>query len=127
MAVRVVSLDDTPVQQLPGRTLQWLVTPETLGAEKISIAIMNCPPGAVVRPLHAHRDIEEILLVLQGQGEAWVDGRVAPFRKGDAVLLPANSKHMVRNTGEEPVITASIFSPPTTPSSYVLYEDEEGW
>jgi mannose-6-phosphate isomerase-like protein (cupin superfamily) len=126
MPVRVASLQNIPVQELPGRKLQWLVTPETLGVERIGIAIMNCPAHSVVRPLHGHRDTEEVLLILGGQGEAWVDGETTSFKKGDAVLLPANSKHMVRNTGDEPLITASIFSPPTTPSSYILHESG-GW
>jgi len=127
MPVRVVTLDAIPAQDLPGRKLQWLVTPETLGTEKIGIAIMDCPGGSTVRPLHAHRDTEEVLLVLEGQGEAWVDGETASFKKGDAVLLPANSKHMVRNTGDESLITASIFSPPTSPATYILFEDPDGW
>lgn len=126
MPVRIASLDDIPTQHLPGRDLQWLATPETLGVEKIGIAIMNCPAHSTVRPLHGHKDTEEVLLILAGQGEAWVDGETAPFKKGDAVLLPANSRHMVRNTGDEPLITASIFSPPTTPASYILHETG-GW
>jgi mannose-6-phosphate isomerase-like protein (cupin superfamily) len=126
MPVRVVSLDDIPAQDLPGRGLQWLVTPETIGAEKISMAVMDCPAGSTVRPLHSHRDIEEILFILEGQGEAWVDGEVAQFKQGDAVLFPINSKHMVRNTGSTPLRTCSIFSPPTSPDSYSLYEGE-GW
>ena len=126
MPVRIASLDDIQVQHLPGRDLQWLATPDTLGVEKIGIAIMNCPAHSTVRPLHGHKDTEEVLLILGGQGEAWVDGEVASFKKGDAVLLPANSRHMVRNTGDEPLITASIFSPPTTPASYILHQSG-GW
>ena len=126
MPVRVASLDNIPVQHLPGRDLQWLVTPETLGVERIGLAIMTCPAHSTVRPLHGHKDTEEVLLILAGEGEAWVDGETASFRKGDAVLLPANSRHMVRNTGDEPLITASVFSPPTTPAAYVLHESG-GW
>jgi mannose-6-phosphate isomerase-like protein (cupin superfamily) len=126
MGIRIASLSDVPAQKLPGRELQWLVTPETIGAEKISMAVMDCPPGSTVRPLHSHRDIEEILFILEGEGEAWVDGEVAPFKQGDAVLFPVNSKHMVRNTGTTSLRTCSIFSPPTSPDSYSLYEDE-GW
>lgn len=126
MAVRIVSLNDIPRQQLPGRELHWLVAKESIGAEKISMAVMDCPPGSIVRPLHAHRDIEEILFILEGEGEAWVNGEVGRFKAGDAVLLPANSKHMVRNTGTIPLRTYSIFSPPTSPDSYSLYEGE-GW
>jgi len=124
MPVRIVSSANVPIDAMPGRTLQWLATPETLGSKKLSIAMMNCPAGSVVRPLHAHRDTEEVLLVLEGEGEAWVDGDTAPFRRGDVVLFPANSRHMVRNTGTGPLIAAAIFAPPTTPDSYVFFEGE---
>ena len=77
--------------------------------------------------LGALGDTEEILLILDGQGEAWVDGETAPFRKGDVVLFPANSKHMVRNTGSQPLVAAAIFSPPTSAESYVLFDESEGW
>jgi mannose-6-phosphate isomerase-like protein (cupin superfamily) len=127
MTVRVISLNDIPAQSLPGRTLRWLVTPNTLGAEKIGLAIMNCPPGETVRPLHVHHDSEEVLLVLGGQGEAWVEGETAHFKAWDAVLFPANLRHIVRNTGSEPLVTASIFSPPTQPGQYQLFDDPEGW
>ncbi|MGA2513971.1 MAG: cupin domain-containing protein [Candidatus Limnocylindrales bacterium] len=126
MTIRVASLSDMPVLELPGRRLQWLVTPDTLGARNLSVAVMDCPAGSTVRPLHSHRDIEEVLFILEGEGEALVDGEVAPFRRGDAVLFPANSRHMVRNTGNGPLRTCSIFSPPTTSASYILYEGA-GW
>jgi len=126
MPVRIVSSADVPAQAMPGRTLQWLATPERLGSANLSVAIMDCPAGSIVRPLHAHRDTEEVLLVLEGEGEAWVDGDTAPFKKGDVVLFPANSKHMVRNTGSGPLIAAAIFAPPTTAESYVFYDEGEG-
>lgn len=126
MSIRIASLEEIPPLDLPGRRLRWLVTPETLGAQNLSMAVMDCPAGATVRPLHGHRDTEEVLFIFEGQGEALVDGEVATFKQGDAVLFPANSRHMVRNTGTTPLRTCSIFAPPTTPDSYVLYEGE-GW
>lgn len=124
MAVRIASQKDIEVLNLEGRDLQWIVTPETIGSEKLSIAIMNCPAGSIVRPMHSHKDIEEVILILEGEGEAYVDGDRAFFKKGDAVLFPVNSKHQVRNTGDGPLITASIFTPQTTPDSYVKYEED---
>ena len=126
MAIRIANLDSIPMLDLPGRKLQWLVTPETLGTSNLSMAVMDCPAGSVVRPLHSHTDTEEVLFILEGEGEALVDGEVAPFREGDAVFFPANSRHMVRNTGTTRLRTCSIFGPATTSDSYVLYEDE-GW
>lgn len=126
MAIKIVNQEDVKVEHLIGRDLQWIVTPETIGAKKISIAIMNCPAGSIVRPLHGHKGVEEILLILKGEGEAWVDGETAFFKKGNAVLFPPDSKHQVRNTGSGPLITASIFSPSTSPETYTIY-DEDGF
>src|SRR5690554_2767493 len=124
MPVRIASLKDIEPLRVPGRDLQWIVTPETIGAEQLSIAIMTCPARSIVKPLHSHKGIEEVILILAGEGEAYVDGDKAFFKKGDAVLFPADSKHQVRNTGDEPLITASIFSAPTNPDSYVIYEED---
>lgn len=124
MPVKIISRDAIAAIELPGRQLQWLVTPETVGAEMLSIAIMTCPAFSVVRPMHAHRDTEEVILILEGEGEAWVEGDRAFFKRGDAVLFPANSRHQVRNIGSGVLMTASIFSPPTRPGDYVTYVDD---
>ena len=125
MAVRIVNQNDVERQHLPGRDLRWFATKETMGCEQLSIAIMNCPPWSVVKPVHAHKDIEEILLILQGEGMVWVDGEYAKFKTGDAVLFPANSKHQTRCLGDEELVTASIFAGVTKPESYIFYEGED--
>lgn len=124
MAVRKVNRHDIEPKRLEGRDLRLVVTPETIGAERLSIAIMNCFPRATLRPVHAHKDTEEVILVLAGQGEVWIDGERSSFKEGDAVLFPANSKHQLRNTGDTDLVTASIFSPPTEPGSYILYDED---
>lgn len=124
MSIKIVSQKNIPVTHLPGRDLQWIVNSETIGTEDLSIAIMNCPGESVVRPMHSHKDIEEIILILEGEGQAWVDGEVGFFKKGDAVLFPKSSKHQVRNTGKTPLRTASIFSGQTNADSYTSYEQD---
>lgn len=124
MSVRVASLANIPPTKLPGRDLQWLATSDTIGTEQLGVAIMTCPAHTTVRPCHGHGDVEEVLLVLEGEGEAWVDGDTAPFKAGDAVLLPARSKHQVRNIGPGVLRTASIFAAAQPMSTYVLYEGE---
>lgn len=121
--VRKISSGDIEPLQLEGRDLRWIITEETVGAKQMSIAIMNCFPNAIVKPLHAHKDIEEVIYIIEGQGEAWIDGDFVPFKKGDAVFFPANSKHQVRNTSDLPLVTASIFSQPTSPDQYISYPE----
>ena len=119
-----VNLDDIEPKCLDGRDLYWLATPDTIGSKRISFAIMRCHPRAVVRPMHTHKNIEEILYIIRGEGEAWIDGTVYPFRENDAVLLPENSRHQVRNTSDLELVTVSIFSGLTDPESYINYEED---
>lgn len=118
-----VSQQDIPLRRLEGRDLQWLITEETTGATRLSLAIMHCPAGSVVKPCHSHRDVEEVCLILEGEGQAWIDGQVLQFGDGDAVFFPANSMHMVRNTGDRVLRAVCVFAPPTSPESYELHED----
>ncbi len=122
MPVRVAHQKDIPPIHMPGRDLQWIVTPDTIGATMLSACILTAPPHSVVRPLHGHKDVEEALYILQGEGEAWVDGDVAPFAAGDAVMFPANSKHQIRNTGDAPMVIVCMFSAVTRPDAYVNYD-----
>ncbi len=123
MAVKVISPDQVEVKHLPGRDLSWFACDKTIGTEQLSIALMDCPAHSVVKPLHAHKDVEEIILILSGEGEAYVDGETAFFKEGDAVLFPANSKHQVRNTGDKPLKTASIFACKYGPDSYIEFDE----
>lgn len=124
MAVKIVSTENIQPVKLPGRDLQWIANALTIGSEQLSIAIMNCPAKSIVRPMHSHTEVEEIILILAGEGEAWVDGELGRFKKGDAVLFPANSKHQVRNTGDGALLTASIFATADAPSCYVMYDED---
>lgn len=123
MAVKVISPDQVEVKHLPGRDLSWFACDKTIGTEQLSIALMDCPAHSVVKPLHAHKDVEEIILILAGEGEAYVDGETAFFKAGDAVLFPPNSKHQVRNTGSTSLKTASIFADKYGPDSYIEYDE----
>lgn len=124
MPVRIVNLANVEPTHLQGRDLTRLVTPQTVGSEQLTIAFMRCAPKGVTRPMHAHKNIEEVILILQGSGEAWVDGDKASFKQGDAVLFPANSKHEVRNTGDVDLLTYSVYAGITEPSDYITYTED---
>lgn len=122
MKLKITEKDIEPLH-LEGRDLRWIITGETVGAKQMSIAVMRCFPNAVVKPLHAHRDIEEVIYIVEGEGQAWIDGELINFSRGEAVFFPANSKHQVRNTSDRMLVTASIFSKPTSPDQYISYPE----
>lgn len=55
-------------------------------------AILTGGVGATM-PAHRHREFDEALLVLDGQVELWLDGRVHLLSRGDYANVPAGTLH----------------------------------
>jgi mannose-6-phosphate isomerase-like protein (cupin superfamily) len=58
------------------------------------------PPGSS-EGVHRHPGIEEVYYVLQGEGQAQVNGERAPIHRGDAVPVLLNEPHAFRNDGSQ--------------------------
>ena len=56
------------------------------------------PPGASIGR-HVHKGVEEVYLVMSGEGTAQVNDETAPLRKGDAVPVRVKEVHSFENTG----------------------------
>lgn len=65
-------------------------------------AVLSCEldPGGLVGA-HRQEHLPEIVIGLQGQGEATVDGQAHPLDAGDVVHLPLGSVLTVRNRSDE--------------------------
>jgi quercetin dioxygenase-like cupin family protein len=83
--------------------------------------IQTSPPGYATRP-HSHPYVE-LLTVLEGEGEAWVDGEAGVIRlePGVTVAVPANRVHGFRTLGDKPLVTFGIHS---SEKRIVDYSDE---
>jgi mannose-6-phosphate isomerase-like protein (cupin superfamily) len=118
----IIHPEDVEAIQLVGRTMRRLITFETVGAQRMSMGVISVPPGAEVLPCHSH-EAEEALYIVEGAGEFWIDGERGTFGPGDVVWYPYSSKHMIRNTGNIPLLAVFIFAPPMDPDRYHLYDD----
>jgi mannose-6-phosphate isomerase-like protein (cupin superfamily) len=74
----------------------------------VRTGIQTSPPGYETLP-HSHPYIE-LLTVLEGEGQAWVDGEdgIVKLQPGVTVALPANRVHSFRATGDRPLVTFGI-------------------
>jgi mannose-6-phosphate isomerase-like protein (cupin superfamily) len=58
------------------------------------------PPGAA-EGSHRHPGIEEVYFVLNGEGQAQVNGETAEIHKGDAVPVLLNEAHAFKNSSSK--------------------------
>ena len=121
----IVYEDQLEAQNLPGRDLKWLFTPEMNVSGNFSMNVVTISPGNTVKPAHSHPGPEEVIYIVSGEGSVLIDGEVHDLRTGTAVLFKAGSIHMVRNTGQEDMKIVCFFTPPATLEDYTFYEDVE--
>lgn len=89
--------------------------PKVNGAARFSAGIVQVPPGQG-HNRHNHPGAEEIILVLDGEGEQMVEdpqGRpeTRTVRKGCTVFVPESRFHSTRNTGPAPMSLFVVYSP----------------
>ena len=112
-----VNAKDIPGLDLPGRNWKKLVTPDESGCRNMIFGVVSFPPGSSPGT-HSHAGEEEIIYVLSGTGETKVNGQVYRLEPGVAVFTAPGEEHGVHNTGAEPLVLVSVFSPPVKPGSY---------
>lgn len=79
--------------------------------EHAQIVVMTIPSGGQIGDeVHEHTD--QILTFVSGTGEADLNGHTHPIDAGDQCAVPAGARHNFRNTGEEPLVLYTIYSPP---------------
>ena len=113
-AVTTVRLDEVEPIELPrGSWSRMLVTDARVGGNASSLGTSVFTPGTVLQPVR--HETEEVAYVVSGTGEIRLDDEAVPFRKGDAVHIPAGVWHAVANTGGEDVVMVFGFPHPDYP------------
>jgi mannose-6-phosphate isomerase-like protein (cupin superfamily) len=108
--VDVRTLDDGPVNVRGGQVSHLLFAPE-FGSRNVTVTWVRGEPGSQ-QDVHAHRDSEQIYVIVRGRGTMIVDGEEREVEAGCAILIPPLSRHAIRNTDGEPLEYISATAPP---------------
>ena len=142
-ALTVIRHADRPSVTLPGgAAYQPIIGDDTGEGLPIRTGIQTSQPGYATPP-HSH-PYAEILTVIEGRGEAWLDGEegVVVMEPGVTIAVPANRVHAFRVVGDRPLVTFGIHTirqadrqlrfaaaePGLTASFFrILYEGDYRW
>jgi quercetin dioxygenase-like cupin family protein len=81
------------------------------GSPDLVMGYEDLAPGVEIQP-HTHLVADEILFIHRGSGVATLGGRESHVSAGATIYIPRNVQISVRNTGDEPLGVAFIFSKP---------------
>jgi quercetin dioxygenase-like cupin family protein len=109
-AWRFVSFDESEVERLPGKTHHWFCKPGMVKDTNLMFVRAQLPPGEA-HQFHFHPKMEEILYILSGTAEQWVERENKTMRAGDSLYLPAGIVHGTYNIGSDTLDFLAILSP----------------
>lgn len=75
------------------------------------IVLMTIPVGGEIGD-EVHENTDQILTFVSGTGEADLQGHTHVVESGDQCAVAAGARHNFRNTGDEPLVLYTIYSPP---------------
>lgn len=96
-------------------TLDWgkiaaLSSPSTTGARNLTILEGILVPGKG-HNFHRHENQEEIILVISGRIEQWIETEKRILGPGDSAFIPPNTVHASFNVGDGEADIVAIFGP----------------
>lgn len=109
-ARRFVTEQDVEVEELPWGPHDWLCRPGLTAAEDLLLVRVRMPPGKG-HAFHRHPALEEIIYVISGVAEQWVDRESRILRPGEAAHIPRDVVHGTYNAGTETLVFLAILSP----------------
>jgi quercetin dioxygenase-like cupin family protein len=109
-------------------SMAWISRPSTTGAKDLMVAEVEFAPGTF-HNFHYHPGQEEVLYVLDGRVEQWVDREMRVMEPGDSAFVAPDVVHASFNVADGPSRILVVVGPCVPPDGYVAVEvaDAEPW
>jgi len=117
--MHVVDLEQQPSEQWRAGVKTRMRTSAANGAAQLCLFEQWCEPGHGA-PTHLHA-VEEVLHILEGQADVWIDDDHATLKRGQLLVVPAGRKHGFSNSG---ATTLHIHSTLAAPVFEAAYDDK---
>ena len=110
---KVINIDDVPfywLGEIENNTLRRIKVVLSSKYMRIHVGIF---PGRQAGSKHVHENSEEVVFVIKGKGEVYIDDKAYSIGPGSLVYTPPGVPHQYKNTGEEELVLFAVYSPPT--------------
>ncbi len=87
---------------------------QTTARSQTAVMIL-APGGESSQEPNVHEKSDQVLLVVEGEVEAEVEGKKRLLRAGEVCLVPAGAKHRFMNVGHQSALTFNVYAPPEYP------------
>jgi quercetin dioxygenase-like cupin family protein len=126
-ALRFVIAGKAEVEFAPWGKHWWLSRPDLTGTKRLTLVRVTMHPGAG-HQFHYHPALEEIIYIVEGVAEQWVDREKRKLKAGEIAFIPPKVVHAIHNTSKRPMTFLAILSPAETKGPFLVdCYTEEPW
>lgn len=122
---RFVTDRDCKVEWAPWGKHFWLSRPGFTDTKQLMFVRVEMPPGTG-HQFHLHPAREEIIYLIDGRAQQWVDRECRILKPGESAFIPKKTVHAIYNTSKKLATFLAILSPATAPGPFLVdrYRDE---
>lgn len=95
---------------------------EVITGKECQVVLMTIQPGEEIGA-EVHDDHDQILVFVEGNGQAVLSGQAREVGVNDLVFVHAGTEHNFINTGSRPLRLYTIYAPPEHPAG-TRHEDK---
>ncbi len=126
-AWKFVSFEETIVEEFSNKAHFWHCRPDMVPGTNLLFVRCRIYPGQAHK-FHRHPKMEEILYVLSGTAEQWVEREKRIMTAGQSLYLAADVVHGTYNIGADALDFLAVLSPAQSEGpGTVDVSEEEPW
>ncbi len=116
---RFITTAEALKEDYKGRTNYWLARPEIADAKDLQLCRAVLPAGEG-HNFHTHPELEEIIYVLEGTVEQWVETEKRMLQSGEVAHIPRGIVHATFNPTDRDAVILAILSPASTQGPFLV-------
>lgn len=125
--LRFVTASKAQIERAPWGTHWWLSRPGLTDTRQLTLVRVTMRPGTG-HQFHYHPAREEIIYIVDGVAEQWVDRDKQKLKAGECAFIPAGVVHAIHNVSKKPMTFLAILSPAEAEGPFLVdCYDEEPW
>jgi len=126
-ATRFITTAEALKEDYKGRTNYWVCRPEVCEAKDLQICRAVLPAGEG-HNFHTHPELEEVIYVLEGQVEQWVEKETRLLGPGEVAHIPKGIVHATFNPTAHDAVILAVLSPAAAQGPFMVdVSQEEPW
>jgi quercetin dioxygenase-like cupin family protein len=102
----------------------WFSRPDITESDDLIVVQVDIEPGGG-HPFHIHPTMDEVIYILSGEAEQWIEKEKKILKAGEAVFIPKKMVHATFNESEKPLSFLAILSPAADLEGSMVYVNEE--